>query len=248
MSFILWIGPLALPQVLCSTHVESGGIRLYYDDMLQPEAQVLAEKVARRLKLSGFGDSTGTVRCFLFQSASTYRLITRLARVPANAQGFNLSFFGNTFVNAQQVAALGQRSGGGPKYSVWEGDLSHTIAHEIAHQLVVDRVGRQNVPVWKREGVPEYIANIGLMREDSSASLLSRLGVLQNNRAWSATEGWTRQGWDRTHYESGLLVEYLIEVKGYAIEDIVADSVILESTRAGLMSWAGQQRSGVMGE
>jgi hypothetical protein len=246
LLLVLWIGPLAFPQLLCSAHIDSGSIRLYYDDMPQAEAQALAESVARRIDLSGFARSTGSVRCFVFQNASTYNLITRLARVPTEAQGFNLSILGNTFVNAQQVAALGLRSGGGPKYSVWEGDLAHTVAHEVAHQLMADRVGRQSIPLWKREGIPEYIANIGLIRQDPSASLLSRLGVLQNNRAWSATESWSRHGWDRTHYESWLLAEFLIEVKGYTIEDVLADSVDMEPTRVELMNWADQQLSGVV--
>jgi len=31
--------------------------------------------------------------------------------------------------------------------------------------------------------------------------------------------------WGRIHYEAGLLFEYLLDVKGYALEDIIADSV-----------------------
>lgn len=236
-----WIGLLAFPQVLCRHQVQAGSIRLYYDDMPEAAASELARAVDHRLRASGLADSTGTARVFLLQRPSAYTWIARLSGVPREAQGFNLSLLGNTFVSGPRVAALGELSGRGPRYSVWEGDLSHTIAHEVGHQVVVSSIGRRALPQWKREGLAEYIANIGLIRGDSSAGLVSRLGTLDDDLAWISARGWAGKGWDRVHYEAGLLVEFLIDERGYTFADVAADSVTREGARAALRSWAESQ-------
>lgn len=233
-----WVGLLAFPQLLCPKHVRVGPVSLYFDEIPPAEAEGLARRVARRLEGSGLCDSADNLRAFLFQSAAKYGLMTRLAAVPRDAQGFNLSVLGHTYVSAPRVAELGMRSGGVPRYSVWEGDLAHTIAHELAHQILADRMGRRGLPQWKREGLAEYVANIGLIRGDPAASLPARLAMYRDSRTWSATRGWERHGWDRIHYESGLLVEYLIDVRGLSPEEIAADGVTLEATRAALREWA----------
>jgi len=238
-----WIGLLAFPQVLCPNRVRAGSILLHYDDMPRSAAEQLVQSVVDRLESGGYYDSIRTVRVFVFQSPARYALITRLAGIPGEAQGFNLSLLRNTFISSPRVNELGVRTGRRPRYSVWEGDLEHTVAHEIAHQFMVDRVGRRKIPQWKQEGLPEYVANIGPIRRDSSAHLLSRLRVLDDHRAWRAADRWERRGWDRIHYEAGLLVEFLIDIRGYAIEDVVAESVTLEDTRVALRSWAAAQFS-----
>jgi hypothetical protein len=236
-----WIGLLAFPQVLCHHQVRAGSIRLYYDDLPEAAARELARAVDHRLRAGGFAGSKRPARVFLFQRSSGYRWITRLAAVPRQAQGFNLSMLGNTFVSGPRVAALGELSGGGPRYSVWEGDPAHTIAHEVGHQLVVDRIGRRSLPQWKREGLAEYVANIGLIRADGTADLVTRLKILDDDRAWSSALRSTGRGWDRIHYEAGLLVEFLIDVRGDAFADVAADSVTRESTRKALRAWAKQR-------
>jgi hypothetical protein len=139
------------------------------------------------------------------------------------------------------VKALGEGSGGLPRFSIWEGNLAHTIAHEVAHQYVAERIGRglwRRLPHWKREGIPEYLANIATIRQYSMASLRSRLDLLNSDRAWSATQGWSNRAWERIHYEAGLLVEFLVENQGYTLEDIVADSVTDGNTSAAMLAWA----------
>ena len=237
-ALVGWIGILAFPQVLCRQQVRSGSIRLYYDDLPEATAGELARSVDHRLQTSGFADSAATFRVFLFQRRAAYSWIARSAAVPRQAQGFNLSLLGNTFVSGPRVTELGELSGRGPRYSVWEGDPAHTIAHEVGHQIVVDSIGRRALPQWKREGLAEFIANIGLIREDSTADLVSRLATFDDDRTWISTRGSARKGWDRIHYEAGLLVEFLIEVRGHTLADVAADSVTKESTRTALRSWA----------
>jgi hypothetical protein len=88
------------------------------------------------------------------------------------------------------------------------------------------------LPHWKQEGFPEYVANIGEIREDSLATLPSRIEKLNDDRLW---DGYHR--WNRIHYEASLLVEFLLDVEGYTAEEIVADSVTREETLAALKAW-----------
>ncbi|MDF1545933.1 MAG: hypothetical protein P1R58_12635 [bacterium] len=43
--------------------------------------------------------------------------------------------------------------------------------------------------------------------------------------------------WGRIHYEAGLLVEYLSDVKGYPLETIMADSVRHDAVLNEMLKW-----------
>jgi len=241
LLFALQITVLAFPQMLVRNKVESGTIRLYHDGDPNADFEQLASAVDQRLQGSGVYDSARTDRVYLIHSADLYDFFVRLSLIRTDPQGFCLPFLGNSFVSVSRVKALGEGSGGFPKFSIWEGNLAHTIAHEVAHQYVADRIGRnlwRRLPHWKQEGMPEYIANIAAIRQDSLASLRNRVDLLNNDQAWNATQGWSNWAWDRIHYEAGLLVEFLIDIQGYTLEDIVADSVTDGDTRAAMLAWA----------
>ena len=126
-------------------------------------------------------------------------------------------------------------TGGRPRYSIWEGDPAHIIAHEVGHNYMIDRIGRsawRDLPQWKQEGFPEYVANIALLRSDNTATLPRRIDILADGRYWD----W-QQRWDRRHYEAALMVEFLFDVQGYTLDDIVIDSVTSDSTRAAMAEW-----------
>ncbi|MFC1475434.1 hypothetical protein ACFLQW_00345 [Candidatus Zixiibacteriota bacterium] len=238
--FALQVTVLAFPQLIVPQSVQVGSVKLYHDGFPEAEINQLAAEVERRLQASGFYDSSRTHRVFFFKNQGLYTLFARLTMVTPLAQGFGLSVFDNSFVSATRVNALGKRTGKFPPYSVWEGDPAHTMAHEIAHDYMIDRIGRgkwQQLPQWKQEGFPEYVANIGLIREDSLATLSNRFMVLNDDRAWRG-----RYGWDRIHYEAGLLVEFLIDVQNYRLDEIVADSITRDETLAALNAWSGAQQ------
>jgi hypothetical protein len=238
--FAVQVSILAYPQMFVHNKVESGTITLYYDGAPNADLEQLAWMVDQRLQGCGYYDSTRADRVFLIHSDGIYDILVRLSLLHGRPQGFNLSLFGNSFVSVSRVRALGESSGGLPRFSIWEGDLAHTIAHEVAHQYVTDRLGRgvwRRLPHWKREGMVEYLANIGVIRQDTSATIPNRLDVLNNDHVWRATQGWSDKGWDRIHYEAGLLIEFLIDIQGYILEDVIAESVTDVDTRAAMLVW-----------
>lgn len=232
---------LACPQILMSGSQRSGSVIIYHDNPGDSEdMSVLARRVAYRLQAGGFLDSTQTVRAYVFYNSKMFALVARLALLGRVPQGFNLSVFGNSFVNVRRSRELSNLSSGYPRYSIYDGDLSHLIAHEIAHQLLIDRIGRtrwRKLPFWKQEGIPEYIANIALLRADSSAHLAQRLEILRDDSAWRLSHPGGTMSWDRIHYEAGLMVEFLLEECDYTLEDVLADSTDGDSVRQRLLGW-----------
>jgi hypothetical protein len=233
--FALQLTVLAFPQVIISQSVQVGTVRIHHDGNPGIGINNLAAEVDERLRGSGFYDSSRTDRVFFCQSQGLYTLLARLAMVTPQAQGFALSVFGNSYVSNPRVTALAERYSGTPRYGIWEGSPAHIMAHEIGHLYMTDLIGRSTwmeLPHWKQEGFPEYVANIALIRQDSMATLPFRIGVLNDEQVW----GWSDR-WDRIHYEAGLLVEFLLDIQGYSVEDIVADNVTREETLAAMMAW-----------
>lgn len=240
------IGLLAFPQVLLSRTATSGTVVIHSDAGSDADLLKLAANVEHRLRGSRFYDSLRTDEVFYIQNPDLYSIFTTLALMPEEPQGFAISFVGNSFVSRTRVAALGERTGRLPKYSIWAGDPAHTIAHEIGHLYVTDRIGRTRwlrLPRWKQEGFPEYIANIGLACEDSSATLPLRIDVLHDQSNWTSGALHGQPGWDRIHYEAGLLVEFLLDIRGLSMDEILADSVTRDGALADMMAWARHRDS-----
>lgn len=229
------IALLAFPQVFLSETVETESVVLYHRGPPDPALRELAEATDHRIRAGGFGSPSKPREVFFFRNQQLYSIFARLARVPAEAQGFEISLLGSSFVSGPRVEALGSRTGNSPRYGVWEGSLSHTMAHEIGHLIMVDSIGRSvwaTLPQWKREGFPEYIANEGLTREDPSASLQNRIGILLDDGQWLGP-----RSWDRVHYEAWLLVEYLLEKEGHTLRAITSDKVTRDETYDAMMEW-----------
>ena len=109
------------------------------------------------------------------------------------------------------------------------------LAHEIAHFNSVRALGFRahlGQPLWKSEGWAEYQANLSAIRADPDYDLAHRVDLLLDGSHWGGRGGAARFQW-----ESQLLVEFLGEVKGYGLEDLVKDEVTQSSTREQMMAW-----------
>ncbi len=215
----LYVSVLAFPQIILHNKVRQGAVVLYYNGENHAEMERLARSTDMRLKGGPLYDSTRYARAFYFQNEKWFAFYARLSFLTMEPQGFNLSIFGNSYIDGPRVERLGKFSGGKPRLSVFEGEVSHIAAHEIAHQYIIERFGRgtwQNLPHWKREGLPEYLANFGVRANDSLLGFEQRVDILNDPNQWNEV-----RGWDRIHYEAGLLVEYLVEIKGMTLDEVV---------------------------
>ena len=238
-------GLLAFPQILFSESTRVGTVTVFHDGMSEDRALSLAGDIDRRLRGSRFHDSTRRDEVFVFRNRKNYALYRKLLFSKIVPSGFNLPILGNSYVCEAVVTELGDATGGQPRFSIWDGELAHIAAHEIGHQYISDRIGSRRwraLPHWKQEGLPEYIANIGELRAEPSLDLVSRIEILKDDSRWTATPAGRRPGWDRLHYEAGLLVEFLLEVEQLSLEQLLSDPVTRSETHAGMMAWASSGR------
>jgi hypothetical protein len=242
--FVVQIALLAYPRILFSQSARIGTVVLFHDGLTGDQAVRLAGEIDRRLQGSRFHDPTRSDKVFVFRNRKKYELYRKLAFSKVVPSGFNLPIFGNSYVSEAVVAELGEATGGQPRFSIWDGDLAHVAAHEIGHQYIADRIGSRrwrSLPHWKQEGLPEYIANIGAIRADPSPSLGSRVAILEDDALWTAMPAGRRPGWDRVHYRAGLLVEFLLDVQGMSLEQLISDPVTQKDTYSAMISWAALQ-------
>jgi tellurite resistance-related uncharacterized protein len=194
--FGLQITLLAFPQLLFSESFQAGTVVVHHDGLPAKHAERLAITIDRRLQGSRFHDATRNDPVFVFRERGAYALYRKLLFSNITPSGFNLPVFGNSYVCEAIVTELGTATGGQPRFSIWDGDVAHIAAHEIGHQLVVDRIGSgrwREMPHWKQEGLPEYIANIGDIRADPAAHLSHRIEILNDDTLWTATP--SRRWW-----------------------------------------------------
>ena len=235
---------LAFPQLLFSESTRVGTVTVFHDGLPDEQALRFATEIDRRLQGSRFYDPARSDPVFIFRNRNTYELYLKLIFRNVAPSGFNLPIFGNSYVCEAVLTELGDATGGQPRFSIWDGDLAHIAAHEIGHQYIADRIGSRrwrSLPHWKQEGLPEYIANIGDVRADPSFSLVSRIRILGDDSRWTATPATRRRGWDRVHYEAGLLVEFLLDVEGLSLEQVISDRVTKSDTYSAMKSWASSR-------
>ena len=240
VALCVYISALAFPWLFFGESIRTSDVVLHFRNGGKVDIPLLAKDVNHRLQASGLADPADTIHVYMCDSPRMYTLFARLAFTPPEAQGFIVTMFHNVFISLERIKELGRQNPGSPKYGIWEGNYAHTIAHEVGHDYFVRMIGSarwQQLPHWKREGLPEYVANIGPIREDRGATLQSRLEILRDDDFWISP-----RSWDRIHYEAGLLVEFLLEVKGYTIEQMLADSVTADTTMAALAEWARLQQ------
>lgn len=127
-------------------------------------------------------------------------------------------------------------------------NLTQLLAHEAVHCLQYDHLGFWktnpvgNIPIWKFEGYPEYIAR----REPG------QLDLFKNIERLAETEKTDHNGWisfaDGTgtvipYYRNWLLVQYCMDIKKMSYTVLLADSSAEESVYREMMDWYNSQPS-----
>lgn len=179
------------------------------------------------------------IRVYLCDTEKLYSLFAFLTRRGSNTFAIGLSIFDNMYLNETMIRDAGDNDGW-IQHSRFEGNYAEVIAHEIAHFNIVDEFGYRaamHMPVWKGEGYAEYQANLAATRADPSYDFTERIALLRNGLFW----GGNSQA--RSLFEWHLLVEYLAEIEGYALVDLIDEGVTEEAARASMLAWYDAQRS-----
>jgi len=237
---MLWLSIPAFPYPFFPHKQQYNYCTVYSDTPLETDFQNTIQNLNKRLEANPLNNPGKNNRIFLSHSRKLFGFYTKVCLLNPSIQGFNLSIFGNTFVSVPRVNDMLESTGGIPRYGIRDGDMSHVLAHELTHQYIEDEIGfiRTNrLPQWKLEGYSEYGAHIGFIREDSTATLENRIDGLLENRYWNDPNGYARNV-----YKGELMVEYLSEIKGYSLADIIHDSVTYENTYNQMLEWYENNR------
>jgi len=231
----LYVGIVVLPTPLFAHSERYGTYRVYSTEPISAELGQVIDDLDRRIQAMEHAPPEASQRIYLC-GPKMYAFFAYLLRMNSESLAIGLTAANESFVSVDRVRIFAERNQGVFRHTRFEGNLAEVVAHEIAHFNSLHALGfRAHVrqPLWKSEGWAEYQANLATIHADPDYDLGRRIELLLDDRHW----GRNRRGMARRMWESQLLVEFLGEVKGYRLTDIVSDEVTDYSTREQMMDW-----------
>jgi hypothetical protein len=235
---LLIVGALSHPGIFFPEQKQYRAITVYSECPIGPATDSVMAEVFRRLDAVPTYDPDQAYDLCLCCTRERFGFFSRLKRGPTQIMGFQ--FFHSTYVNCELLGDLAKWTGGRPKYMAREGSIVHTATHELMHGYLSDAYGTlasRRLPEWKSEGYCEYGVNQYVAPRDSGFSLAERIDIYSDDTQWNATAS-THRG----HYLWGLMMEYLINVKGMTLEQVMADSVTTDDVLPQMMDWRASLR------
>jgi hypothetical protein len=233
LLFAAQVSVLAYPSPWFDYSAQAGNVTIYSNNHQGPVLELLARGVQSRAEATDIYDDDVKLRVYICDEQGLYNRFARLALVPTQVPGFNLSIFNNSFVSASGLERRRATNHARIEHSALAGDLEQSIAHELVHDYVQERIGFfavRKVPSWKMEGYVEYQASKAALSADGAATLADRIQTMQSRLTHPRA---------REFYEWNLVVEYLSVERGYSFDQIMDDSVTLDVARDQMMSWYG---------
>ncbi len=235
LIFAFWLSVAAFPQPAFKYKQQFGQCTVYSDIEFTDSFTAIMNDVNDRLSANELHTPQKNTRVFICHDQKIFSAFATISLLNPDIQGFNLSVFGNTFICVPKINALKESHGGSPKYNIREGNIAHTIAHEIVHEYTMDAIGfskYRKLPVWKSEGYAEYGANCVHFLTDTVLTFDKRIEINLDEFCWDPTEAWVR-----SHYQSALMIEFLHDIEGLTIEEIMNDSIQYADTYQAMMNW-----------
>ncbi len=224
---------LAYPGPFFKGKKQYGTITVYSEQPITRKTDSLLSEVLLRLEKVPIYDTDEHYNLCLCASQEKFTSFARLTVRANRIMGFSL--LGSGFVNIDFIKELGHRTGGKPKYLTREGSIVHVATHELMHGIITDYYGSlaaRSLPEWKIEGYCEYGVNQYVAPRDSGYSIPERISIYLDDAMWNRTAEI-----HRPHYLWGLMMEYLINVRGLSFEQVMADGVSRQQVYREMMDW-----------
>jgi hypothetical protein len=237
---VLYVATLVFPTSLFAYEARFDDYRVYSDEPIPADFGRVIEEAARRVGAMEHELDRAAPRVYLCNSRKRYDFFAFLARMNPESLAIGLSVANEMFVSMTRVREFEAQNRGRLRHTRFEGNPAEVVAHEIAHFNSVRALGfRAHLaqPVWKSEGWAEYQANVATIRADPTYDLGERIDRLLDDD-WSGRRGVARELW-----EWQLLVEFLGEVKGLRLADLIRDDVTMSSAREQMMAWHREHRA-----
>ena len=230
---------LSEPGLFFPEKKQYGSITVYSERPIGQKTDSIMSEVFLRLQEVPIYDPVRKYNLCICTTQKKFTFFARLTSKANRIMGFCL--LGSCYVNEDFINELGVRTGGQPKYLTREGSVVHVATHELMHGYLNDIYGyfaAHALMEWKIEGYCEYGVNQFVAPRDSGYSISNRIDIYLDDSQWSpAAQG------HRPHYVWGLMMEYLINVRGLTFEQTMADSITYENIYTEMMDW--QNRAGM---
>jgi hypothetical protein len=240
-ALALWVGLLALPSPFFAHAATFGEFRVHSTEPLPPGTDRVIADTRRRLAGMEHAEDGARYHVYLCHSPRRYAFFAFLARLSPESLAIGIGFTGTIYVNTTRVRRFAAHHHPVQRHSRFEGELSEVLAHEIAHFHSLRALGwraHRALPVWKSEGWAEYEANRAVSGEDPAYHLAERISLLQNEPFWRNQVPMARAMW-----RWQLLVEYLAEVEGGCLADLVQAEVTEAGLRGKMLAWYERDRA-----
>jgi len=230
---LLAILVLARPRPFFPEEKQYESITVYCEKPIGQETDSIMSEVFLRLNMVPIYNPDKNYNLCLCSTQKKFSFFARLTARANRIMGFSL--LGSAYVNEDFIRGLGFRTGGKPKYMTREGSVVHVATHELMHGYINDYYGSiaaRTLPVWKIEGYCEYGVNQFVAPQDSGYSIPERIDIYLNDSMWNPTAE-VHRPW----YVWGLMMEYLINVRGLNFEQVMADSITKKEVFNEMMDW-----------
>ena len=208
---VAWVALAAHPQPLFAHSAHVRNVVLHARDPLPPETGPLLDDVVGRITRSPLYDRGRTYHVFLCDTPALFGLFALWDRNVGAISQVHLG--GNVFIRPASIAhnRVMRRSGAD---TPGERTLAYFIAHEIAHTMTADHVGRWryfNLAAFQQEGYADYIAFAGRKIDYAGWAAALAAGTPEMVPKLS--------GLYRRHE---LLVSYLLDRLGVTVDELLA--------------------------
>jgi hypothetical protein len=229
------------PQLLYAKKTSYKQATVYYQHLYPASFNYSLDQALLLVKKSELYDSSFRYHIFLNDGTSVSPILKKLL-----GDAFAWGYYNNVVLSGTMDATnqFIQLNGG-------QRHLARTLAHEMIHDLQAHRFGLfhsrplKNVPLWKWEGYPEYIAYRSSAKDEKKI-LLDNIGRLVNLRenSWSPVEidideGKSFAGLD--YFRWWLMIKYLVDIKHMSYKCILEEDIKYDAVLAGMRSWYNDQ-------
>jgi hypothetical protein len=224
----------AFAHPILKHRLEYENFLIYSDQKLQDTIKDILKETKFRIENLEIYDPAFKPDIFICESEDLYKFFAFWARLNPNSQGFNLSFFGNTFLNMTRINSLKYYHDQRLKHTHLNGNISQVLAHELIHNLDSRYSGFWNYiekPVWKKEGYCEFGSTIAFISMDETYDLYKRSSFYFEDDLFNVPNH------SKFYYKAQIMVEYLFTEKGFTFEMLSDSSVTDDRTYEMLKEW-----------
>jgi hypothetical protein len=225
---------ILFPQPLFANKMEHGNFNVYSNGIISADIGIVLDNASQCVKACELYDEKFKYDLF-FSYGTLYNEIDNLMGPFPAARAVDNNVIIKIEADVSKNMATGKRS---------KVNLTWLIAHEMVHCLQAHKYGKlkfnpwHHPPLWKLEGYPEYVSRKMLRKESYDLSNeIKRFKELQQ----SSTDGWVEvepgHFTPAVYYKGRLLVEYLIDIKGYTYNDILQPQIMEDKVDNEMMQW-----------